>query len=82
MNTVFLRFIFGVFAFFLIDRTVDRQEMKLEREGGGGGIGERSASQDLNTGRPKGNGATCRRAAHKAIGTDMNTGFNVFVLDY
>ncbi len=66
----------------LFDRTVDRQETQLERErerervGGGGGDRERSASQDSNTGRPKHNGATCRHAAHKAIGADCKVYFN------
>ncbi len=47
-----------------------RQEAKWEREGGWDQ--ERSASRDSNTGCPKCNGATCRRAANEAIGTDAN----------
>ncbi len=58
MNTVFfvvfLRFIFGVFAFFLFDRTVDRQEMKLERERGGGGGSGKVREPGLEHGTPEG----------------------------
>ncbi len=40
-----------------------------EREGGQDR--KKSASWDLNTGRPKHKGAICRCAAHKAIGADL-----------
>ncbi len=65
----FLKIYFWRFCL-LFDRTVDRQETKLEREGGRDR--ERSTSRDSNTGRPKRNGTTCRRAAHKAISADEN----------
>ncbi len=41
------------------------QEENWLREGGWDR--ERSASQDLNSGRPKRNDATCRLAAHEAL---------------
>ncbi len=38
----------------------------------GGWDRERSANQDLISGRPKPNTAICRRAAHEAIGSNIN----------
>ncbi len=58
----FLKIYFWRFCL-LFDRKVVRQETKLEREREGRRDRERS-------GRPKCNCATCRRAAHEAIGAD------------
>ncbi len=60
----FLIFIYGISCLYL-ERTVDGQEAKWEREREWGQ--ERSVSWDMNSGCPKCNGASCQRAAHKAI---------------
>ncbi len=75
----FFNDLFLAFLPFLFDRTVVRQETKLEREEGWDR--ERSASRDSNTGRSKHNGATCRRAAHEAISTNILVDFDVATED-
>lgn len=53
--------------FIMIRQHVDRKRIGGEN---GGRTRERSMSRDSDSGRPKHNGAMCRRAAHEAIGAD------------